>query len=167
MKKDKSLWGNDKTKLIVVKSNGNSGKTTTLWMTLFELVDRGAIVKQLCYLDKTSFVLPSSLPPENQRYDFIAELEWFKLRIVLFSYGDTASVVKNELDAILLTNPDYLICTSRSQYRTNSTWELFKTRYTNIYYRRVCFWSEFSDHSKDQITVKEPTVDAIVKYIKP
>ena len=167
MKKDKSLWGNDKTKLIVVKSNGNSGKTTTLWMTLFELVDRGAIVKQLCYLDKTSFVLPSSLPPENQRYDFIAELEWFKLRIVLFSYGDTASVVKNELDAILLTNPDYLICTSRSQYRTNSTWELFKTRYTNIYYRRVCFWSEFSDHSNDQITVKEPTVDAIVKYIKP
>lgn len=167
MEKNIALWSNNKTRLIIIKSKGNSGKTTTIWMTLFELVNQGAVVKQLCYLDKTSFVLPSSLPSENQRYDFIAELEWFNLRIVLFSYGDTAPVVKNELDAILQTEPDYVICTSRSQWRANSTWELFEGRYKNIYYRRVCFWSEFSDNPNDQIKVKEPTVEAIVKYIRP
>lgn len=163
-----ALWSNNKTKLIVIKSNGNSGKTTTIWMTLFELVNQGAKIISLRHVDSTTtFALPSSIPPAGQRFDFVAELEWLKLRIVLLSHGDLPSVVQKELDAILLTNPDFVICASRSQYRTNSTWELFKTRYTNIYYRRVCFWSEFSDHSNNQITVKEPTVDAIVKYIKP
>lgn len=164
---DKALWSNNKTNLIVIRSNGNSGKTTTIWMLLYELVNRGAKIISLCYLDKTPFTLPATLPPANKRYDFIAELEWFKLRIVLFSQGDTPYAVEPRLDAIIATKPDYIVCASRSQRRTNSTWKLFETKYTNIHFRRVCFWSEYSTHQKDQLIVKEPTIEAIVKYIKP
>ena len=165
--KGKALWSNNKTNLIVIKSNGNSGKTTTIWMLLYKLVDQGAQINSLCYLDKTPFTLPATLPPAGKRYDFIAELEWCKLRIVLFSQGDTPSAVEPRLDAIIATNPDFIVCASRSQSRANSTWELFKTKYTNIHFRRVCFWSEYSAHPKDQLDVKKPTIEAIVKYIKP
>lgn len=164
---EKAAWSDNKTKLIVIKSNGNSGKTTTIWMLLYELVEQGAKIISLRYLDKKDFKLPAMFPPVGQRYDFVAELEWFRMRIVLFSQGDTPYAVKPWLDAIIETKPDFIVCASRSQWRTNSTWELFKTRYTNIHFRRVCFWTEYSTDSKDQLTVKEPTVEAIIKYIKP
>ena len=163
----KALWSNNKTNLIVIKSNGNSGKTTTIWMLLYELVNQGAKINSLCYLDKTSFTLPAVLPPAKKRYDFIAEVELFQLRIVLFSQGDTPGAVEPRLDAIIATKPDFIVCASRSQWRTNSTWELFETKYTNIHFRRVCFWSEYSTHKNDQLSVKEPTIEAIIKYIKP
>ena len=55
-----ALWSNNKTKLIVIKSNGNSGKTTTIWMTLFELVNQGAKIISLRHVDSTTtFALPS------------------------------------------------------------------------------------------------------------
>lgn len=161
-------WSNNKTKLIVIKSKGNSGKTTTIWMTLFELVNQGAKIINLRHVDSyVTFTLPASIPPAGQRFDFVAELEWYRLRIVLLSHGDLASVVQKELDAILQTNPDFVICAARSQWRTNSTWELFETRYTNIHFNRICLWSEFSNHKADEFAVKDPTVTAIVKYIKP
>ena len=163
-----ALWSNNKTKLIVIKSNGNSGKTTTIWMTLFELVNQGAKIISLRHVDSTTtFALPSSILPSGQRLYFVADLFWLNLRIVLLSHGDLPSVVQKELDAILLTNPDFVICASSSQWRTNSTWELFKMRYTNIHFNRICLWSEYSAHQKDELVVKGPTVNAIIRYIKP
>lgn len=137
-------------------------------MLLFELVSQGAKIINLRYVGSNQpFTMPSQLPPANQRYDFIAELEWFHMHIVLLSHGDLPSVVQKELDAILLTSPDFVVCASRSQWRTGSTWDLFETRYTNIHFSRVCFWSEYAKHSADELAVKNPTVTAIVKYIKP
>lgn len=168
MGNNNAQWSNNKTKLIVIKSKENSGKTTTIWMTLFELVNQGAKIISLRDVDSTTtFALPSSIPPAGQRFDFVAELEWYNLRIVLLSHGDLPTVVEKELDAILQTNPDYIVCASRSQWRTNSTWELFEGKYTNIHFNRICLWSEYSNHKQDELTVKNPTITAIVKYIKP
>lgn len=161
-------WSNITTNLIVIKSKGNSGKTTTIWMLLYELINQGAKLNVLRHVvSTTTFSLPSQIPDVSNRHDFVAELTWLNKRIVLLSHGDTPYVVKKELDAILPTKPDFIVCTSRSQWRTGSTWDLFETRYTNIHFRRICFWSEYATHSKDQLMVKEPTIKAIIKYIKP
>ena len=166
--KETALWSNNTTNLVVIKSKENSGKTTTIWMLLYELINQGAKLNLLRYVDSSeTFLLPPQMPPVELRYDFVAELIWFNQRIVLLSHGDTPSVVKKELDAILPTQPDFIVCASRSQWRTGSTWDLFETRYTNIHFKRVCFWSEYTAHSKDQLIVKEPTIKAIIKYIKP
>lgn len=163
-----AMWSNNQTTLIVVKSKENSGKTTTVWMVLFELVNQGAKIINLRYVDSDqTFSLPHQIPDVNNRHDFVAELEWQGKRIIILSHGDLKYVVEKEIDAILQTYPDFVVCASRSQWRSNSTWELFEYKYTNIHFRRVCFWSEYAKNSKDELKVKEPTVEAIVKFIKP
>lgn len=157
---------NNKTKLIVVKSNGNSGKTTTIWMIFLELVKQNAIVKffgTTCLGSKLAY--PTVLPASANRFDFVADVMFKNKRVVLVSMGDVAADVDTELQKILPTNPDFVICASRSQNRAGSTWELFVTKYTNLIYDRVCFWSEYAIHQLDEERVKQPTVNAIIKYI--
>lgn len=164
----KPQWSDNKTNLIVIKSKGNSGKTTTLWMLLFELVAQGAKIVSLCHVgNHISFTLPSTIPAKEDRHDFIAELDFCGLQVVLLSHGDLWTVVEAELDAILSKEPDFVVCASRSQKRVSSTWDLFERKYTNIHYNRMCIWSEYAAHSLDELVVKEPTVKAIVKIIKP
>ena len=151
-------------RLIVVRSNGNHGKTTTIWMVLYELINRGATVRSFKdYSGLTS--VPTTMPPVGTLYDFEAEVDWNGKYIILFSHGDTPSWVQTLMHAALAKNPNYIVCASRSQYRTNSTWELFETTYTNIRFERVCLWSEHSANIADALLVKQPTVEAIVKYM--
>lgn len=151
-------------RLIVVRSNGNSGKTTTIWMVFYELLHRGAIVRNFLMYNPQSTAYPPTMPGLIVS-DFEAELEWNGKQIIIFSEGD----IKDDVDALMTTalakHPDYIICASRSQYRTNSTWELFETTYTNLRFERVCFWSEHSTNIADAICVKQPIVEAILKYI--
>lgn len=160
------IFVNNKTKLIVVKSNGNSGKTTTIWMTFLELVRQNAIVNFFgtTYLG-SKLAYPAVLPASANRFDFVADVMFKNKRVVLVSMGDVAADVDTELQKILPTNPDFVICASRSQNRAGSTWELFVTKYTNLNYDRVCFWSEYAIHQLDEERVKQPTVEAIIKYI--
>ena len=156
--------GKQQPKLIVVRSNGNHGKTTTIWMVLYELISRGATVRSFKdYSGLTS--VPATMPPVGTLYDFEAEVDWNGKYIILFSHGDTPSWVQTLMNAALAKNPDFIVCASRSQYRTNSTWELFETTYTNLRFERVCLWSEYSANIANALLVKQPTVEAIVKYI--
>ena len=153
-------------KFIVIKSTGNSGKTTTVWLTLLELLKNGAkVIKFSDTYNGKSITVPNTLPPANNRYDFVAEVSFNKKHVVLMSMGDVAAVVDAELQKILPTNPDFIFCASRSQYRTDSTWELFESKYTNLLYDRICLWSEYDAHPLNEVRVKEPTVEAIIKYI--
>lgn len=155
-----------KTKFIVVKSKGNSGKTTTVWLVYLELLKQGAIVLSFSNTyNGHPCAIPNTLPPANNRYDFVAELSLNNKRIVIISQGDVSAYVDNELQKVLPTSPDFVICASRSQYRTDSTWALFETKYTNLLYDRICFWSEYARYSLDEVQVKESTVEAIIKYI--
>lgn len=156
----------NKSKLIVIKSKGNSGKTTTIWMTYLELLNRGAKVLSFSgTYGGNPWTAPIVLPAANARYDFVAELLWNEKRIVLISQGDEYTYVDSELLKVLPTEPDFVICASRSQNRVNSTWELFVNKYTNLIYDRICFWSEFAQHPFDEERVKKSTVEAIIKYM--
>lgn len=154
------------TKFIVIKSKGNSGKTTTIWLVYLELLKQGAIVLSFSNTyNGHPCAIPNTLPPANNRYDFVAELSWNNKRIVIISQGDVSAYVDNELQKVLPTSPDFVICASRSQYRTDSTWELFETKYTNLLYDRICLWSEYTTNTQNKLIVKNPTIEVIVKYI--
>lgn len=156
--------GKPQPRLVVVRSNGNNGKTTTIWMVLYELISRGATVNNFKDYSGRKAV-PAIMPPVGSLPDYEAEMDWKGKHIILFSYGDTPGIVQTLMNAALAKNPDYIVCASRSQYRTNSTWELFETIYTNIRFERVCLWSEHSANIADALLVKQPTVEAIVKYM--
>ena len=152
----------NKTQLIVIKGNGNSGKTATCWMILFDLLSKGAVLDTL---NKNSYEGPmiTNIPPLPQKYDFYAELKWNGKLIVIYSLGDKPGPVDAMLQHALPMKPDFIICTCRSQRRSGATWELFQTTYTNILYRRICVWPEHSSHSNDKYAVKRPMIDMIVK----
>ena len=152
----------NKTQLIVIKGNGNSGKTTTCWMILFDLLSKGAVIDTI---NKNSFVgqLITNIPPLPQKYDFYAELKWNDKQIVIYSLGDKPEPVDAMLQHALPMKPDFIICPCRSQRRSGSTWELFQTTYTNILYRRICVWPEHSSHPDDKYAVKQPMIEMIVK----
>lgn len=154
------------TKFIVIKSKGNSGKTTTIWLVYLELLKQGATVLSFSNtFHGNSYTIPNVLPPANNIYDFVAEVVFNKKRIVIVSQGDTPDYVDNELQKILPTSPNFIVCASRSQYRTDSTWELFETKYTNLLYDRICLWSEYTTNAQNKLIVKNPTIEVIVKYI--
>lgn len=151
-------------RLIVVRSNGNCGKTTTVWMVLYELIRKGATINNFKDYSGRKTV-PANMPPVGSLPDFEADVTWNSKHIILFSYGDGPKIVKNLMNAALAKHPDYIVCASRSQYRTNSTWELFETTYTNLRFERVCLWSERSQNIANALLVKQPTVEAIMKYM--
>ena len=151
-------------KIVVIKSTENSGKTTTIWLTFLELIRMGATVLSFSNTyNGPNRTIPSAIPATP--YDFVAEVLFNNKRIVIISHGDVPKDVNRELQNVLPTNPDFIICTSRSQSRTGSTWDLFKTVYTNTMYERVCFWSEFTTNPMFKLSVKQSTVEAIIKYI--
>ena len=151
-------------KLIVVRSNGNCGKTTTIWMVLYTLISSGATVND--FKDYSGRKTPpASMPPVGSLPDFEADVSWNGKHIIMFSYGDGPKIVKNLMNAALAKHPNYIVCASRSQYRTNSTWELFETTYTNLRFERVCLWSEHTPNIANALIVKQPTVEAIIKYM--
>lgn len=151
-------------KLIVVRSNGNKGKTTTIWMVLYALMSQKAIVNHFHdYSGRNT--PPAIMPPVGSLPDFEADVTWNGKHIIIFSYGDTPKIVKDLMDKALAKHPDYIVCASRSQDRNNSTWRLFKSIYTNLRFERVCFWSEHSSNIVDALLVKQPTVEAIMKYM--
>ena len=159
----------NKTKLIVVKDYGNRGKTTLIWMVLLELINKRGASKNWCkYIDNNEEMpIPETLPPSENRRDFRADLLLETLHIVIISHGDTYDKVDRMLQKALQSQPDYIICAANMKHWGFFTWQLFEAKYSNIEYDRVCFWSEKAVDQKDEELVKRPTVEAIIKFMKP
>ena len=155
-----------KTKFIVIKDYADRGKTTTIWMVFIELLNAGARVIKFFDTHTKESNYPTLLPDKTHRNDFIATLKWDGKLIVIVSFGDVEHDVKNALEEIMPTNPDYIICAASIRYWARTTWNLFEQTYTNLEYERVCFWSEHALHELDEEREKRPTVEAIIKYMK-
>jgi hypothetical protein len=154
-------------KFIVIKSISNSGKSLTCKMLLMELIRLGASVHvfRVPHFDSPNTLVPTHI--NNFPYgDFYAELQWNNKEIIINSEGDTYAYVSGMLIYAIAQTPDYIICTSRSQSRGNATWKLFEKNYLNNQYSRISIWSEFSSNPNDKYKVKEPTIQAIIKYLQ-
>ncbi len=148
--------------LIVIKGQANLGKTTTCWMLSLKLLQQGAIIKELRYdFYAGSAIYP--IPQAPQNYDFYAEIQWNNKFIVINSHGDTPQPVDDMFQHVLPMKPDFIICASRSR---GYVWNLFESKYTNIYYKRICVWPEYAVHPADTQLVKEPMVAMIINRMK-
>lgn len=163
--KNMEAFNMNKTKLIVVRDYQDAGKTTLIWMMFLELLNEGARVVEFVDTHTKETNYPTTLPERANRHDFIAKLEWNEKIIAIISFGDVERDVKNALEKIMPTYPDYVICAASIRYWARTTWNLFEETYTNLEYERVCFWSEHAVHELDEERVKRPTVEAIVKYL--
>lgn len=152
------------TRIVVVKSEMNSGKTTTIWMVFFALRALGATMgNHSLYAKEPSAPFPSCITDPGCAYDFYAEVNWKGKHIALFSYGDDKTDVEYEIDGILSSvQPDVLICASRTK---GDIWNLFETKYRNDMYPRIFIGAEWNSNSNMAILVKNATIEAIVKYI--
>lgn len=163
----------EKTKFIVIRDYCNQGKTTTMWLLLKELLKDGARIIKLFDLNNNCDIeIPSEMPPKGEiaHIDYLAVLEWHDLIIVLNSRGDYVhKPVQDVRFAINNWNPDYIICTiqnrDRNASRGNNIWGNFDWYFPNTQYKRVCFWSEYAENLEDAIRVKQPIVEAIIKYM--
>ncbi len=158
-------YNQKRTKFIVIKDKADRGKTTTAWMVFLELIRLGAKVTYFIDTYTRERIYPVNLPDKENRNDFIAKLEWREKSIVIISFGDIEKHVDDTLQEILPTEPDFIICAATIRDRARTTWHLFKEKYTNLEYERVCFWSEHAIHELDEERVKRSTVEAITKFM--
>lgn len=156
----------NKTKLIVIKDWADRGKSLTIWMVLMELIRQGANVNWCKYtFGGENMNIPAQIPPYQQRWDFVADLTWKGKHIAIVSHGDDVNDVDRELQNILPTKPDYIICAANIRHRGTSVWNMIEQKYTNTAFERVCFWTEYATNKQNEQLVKRPTVEAIIQYI--
>ena len=163
----------EKPKFIVIRDYCNQGKTTTIWLLLKALVEDNAQVKKLFDLNHNCDIeIPSEMPPKGklENIDCLAVLEWHDLMIVLNSRGDYVhKPVQDIRYAMQNWSPDYIICAIQNReensYRGNNIWNNFNWYFPATQYERICFWTEYAGEETDAIRVKQPTVEAIMKYM--
>lgn len=158
----------EKTKFITIKDLQNRGKTTTIWLLLKELTNRKANVRYIFNINENKEIeLPGEMPPQGFLYDVYVILEWNGKVIVIISRGDFQRYIAKDVSWALTQEPDYIICSV--QYNANDDknkiWKIFDKAFLNTQYERVCFWSEYAENAADALLVKQPTVEAIIKYM--
>ena len=158
----------EKTKVIAIKDWQSHGKTTTLWLLLKALLEEGAKVNEIWDLNNNREIeIPEEMPPlgELEGIDYWAVIEWHNLVIVLDSRGDYAGYLESDLKCALEMCPDYIICAIQMRPINRDIWNAFNRACPNTSYQRVCFWTDLAENPIDAEKVKQPTVEAIMKYI--
>lgn len=163
----------EKTKIIVIRDFCNRGKTTTMWLLLRTLIERKADVRYLWDLNNDKELDPSmKMPPQGdlKHIDFMATLEWHKKIIVIDSRGDFVRKPVYDLKwAMGEWNIDYIVCAIQNREESSQTgnniWNYFNRRFPNMKYERICFWAEHAENEVNAHIVKQPTVEAIIKYM--
>lgn len=155
----------EKTKIIVLKDQMNAGKTTTMWLLLMSLKEQNASVRYFYnYNEDKEDNVPNKIPQAEYRFDFVAVLEWHDKVIVLDSRGDYAKYIVGQIRWALTNDPDYIVCAIQCR-DYNNIWARFDRKFPNTQYQRVCFGVEKAEDEENALLVKQPTVEAIMKYM--
>lgn len=158
----------EKTKLIAIKDFQNQGKSTTIWLLLFTLVnDYHAEIVRLYNQNEEKDIekLPDTIPADDDMYDIYAELRLGKQFIILFSRGDYPDRLVEDVNWALQFEPAYIVCAIQMRPINRDIWNTFNSAFPNTRYRRVFFGVEHAEDENNALTIKQPTVEAIIKYM--
>lgn len=159
----------EKTKIIVIRDYCNQGKTTTMWLLLKAMREDCAKVKEFYDFNNDRYCdVPEIIPPvgELEKIDFWAVLEWHDLIVVLNSRGDyVRNTTSDAREALREHNPDFIVCALQNRDGNNNIWNNFNWYFPNTKYERICFWVEHAENEEYKLIVKQPTVEAIMKYM--
>ena len=156
------------TKFIVIKDQVNAGKSTTIWLLVFTLVkDLHAEVVRLYNQNSETEIkeLPDTIPSGEEMYDIYAELRWNGHLIIIASRGDDSDMLLGDVKWALQFHPDYMVCALQTRPINRDIWNAFNEAFPNTQYKRVFFGVEKAEDEENALMVKQPTVDAIIKYM--
>ena len=160
----------EKTKLIAIKDFQDHGKSTTIWLLVFTLVKQlKAEIVRLYNQNEEKEIneLPETIPIGDEMYDIYAELRWNGLLLILIGRGDFADKLVEDIRWALDFRPDYIVCSIQMRPVNRDIWNAFDNAYPNTQYSRVSFWTENTIDPTRILEVKEPTIEAILRYIQP
>lgn len=158
----------EKTKLIAIKDLQNQGKSTTIWLLVFTLVKKQHAEVIRLYnqnIEEEIKELPETIPAGEDMYDIYAELKWNGNLIIIFSRGDYPDYLVGDINWALKSHPAYIVCAIQMRPINRDIWNAFNKEFPNTKYERVFFGVDNAEDETNALSVKEPTVKAIMKYM--
>jgi hypothetical protein len=151
-------------KLIIVRAQQQSGKTTTVGMVYQELLKSSITEHEFDkrIVEKDSLRFNS----QGETIDFIAIITLKNgLRIGIISEGDIANFVRDKLHYILEKNIDFIICSARSQNRKGSVYRMIVDDFSKEHQIVSEIFTKYSDKFEGKFVIKQMTVSQIVNVI--
>lgn len=151
-------------KIIIIRGERNSGKTTTTGLVYSELLKISE--KEHKFNNKT--VTENSLVYDKKTadlFDFNAVLTVKGKTIGIVSAGDVAKDLKIQLNIFIEINIDIVICCARSRKVEGSSYKMILDDFSkqNPILKEV--WTKFSPKKEEKETIKKHTVEEVLKLI--
>lgn len=143
----------------------NSGKTTTSGLLYSELV-KIAKTKQHIFDGKKVKKDSLKFNDRNEVEDFTSILEIGNLKVGIVSAGDVAKDLKVNIQMMIDSNVDILVCCARSKNREKSAYRMILNDFSKKHEIIKEFWVEYSDDSKQKNSIKMKTIKEIINLIK-
>ena len=151
-------------KIIIIRGERNSGKTTTTGLVYSELLKISE--KEHKFNNKT--VIENSLVYDKKTgdlFDFNAVLTVKGKTIGIVSAGDVAEDLKFQLNIFIEIKIDIIICCARSRKVDGSSYKMILVDFSkqNPILKEV--WTKFSPKKEEKETIKRQTVEEVLKQI--
>lgn len=147
-------------KIIVIRGERNSGKTTTTGLVYSELLKISE--KEHNFNNKT--VTENSLVYDKKTGDL------FDFNAVItvngkVSAGDLAKDLKVQLNIFIEINIDIIICCARSRNVDGSSYKMIIIDFSKQYPILKEIWTKFSSKKEEKETFQKQTVEEVLKLI--
>jgi hypothetical protein len=152
-------------KIILIRGERNSGKTTTTGLVYSELLK----ISEKEHQFNNKSVTENSLVYDTKTGDLIDFNALIKINgkiIGIVSAGDVAKDLKAQLNIFIQVNVDIIICCARSRNVDGSSYKMIKTDFAkqNPILKEV--WTKFSSKVEEKETIKTQTVEEILNVVK-
>ena len=151
-------------KIIIIRGERNSGKTTTTGLVYSELLK----ISEKEHKFNNKSVTENSLVFDKKTgdlFDFNAIVTVKGKTIGIVSAGDVAKDLKIQLTIFIEINIDIVICCARSRKVDGSSYKMILDDFSkeNPILKEV--WTKFSPKKEEKETIKKQTVEEVLKLI--
>lgn len=151
-------------KIIIIRGERNSGKTTTVGLVYSELLK----ISEKEHKFNNKITTENSLVYDKNTgdlFDFNAIIKIKGKTIGIVSAGDVAKILKIQLNIFIEINIDIIVCCARSRNVDGSSYKMIINDFSqqNPILKEV--WTKFSAKKEEKETVKIQTVEEIIELI--
>lgn len=151
-------------KIILIRGERNSGKTTTTGLVYSELLKISEIEHKFNNKD----VNKNSLSYNNKTGDLIDFNSIIKIKgkfIGIVSAGDVAEDLKAQLNIFVKINIDIIICCARSRNVDGSSYKMIITDFAKQNPILKEIWTKFSSEKEKKEAIKKQPVAEIINLV--
>lgn len=152
-----------KTKLIAIRGNANTGKSTVAACVHNQLVE--IQLAEIISAKTKGETIPLGKDNEHEISCFSSTLKLNDKKIHIISEGDIDDRLEEQMDSALQGEPDILVICLRSADREGSSLRLVKDKYTELYKDGIEVWTSFSTDESIMLQLKQAIAIIIVNKI--